>query len=381
MKKVALVCMLAVTALVLGSPLPAAEPIKIGVLVGLSGPEGHIGEPSKAVAMMAAKEINATGGIQGRPIELTFADTQSNPGKAALEAKRLIERENVVAIAGPTGTGSAMAVLQIIQNAQTPTVGFVGGTPPVEPVRQFMFKSPQKTVTAVERTYTYLKSKGLKKIAIMTASDSFGQEGKASLEKLAATYGLRIVDAQVFDTTDSDVSVQLTKIKQAAPQAVVCWTIGGIGAIVTKNFRQLGLAMPLIHCHGQADPKYLELAGAAAEGTLMPTTKLMVLDQLPKNDPQKAVLAKFKNDYENIQKIGKTGAHSGYAWDAMQLLALGLKKSNGQGGLALAKAIEGVKGYVGVSGIYNMSAQDHCGLGVDSMVMVQVKNGKWTLIK
>ncbi|HQP31084.1 MAG TPA: ABC transporter substrate-binding protein [Deltaproteobacteria bacterium] len=379
MKKLSLMCLLALVGMV--SPLLALEPVKIGVLVGLSGPEGHIGEPSKAVAMMAAAEINAKGGILGRPIELIFADTQSNPGKAALEAKRLIETEKVVAIAGPTGTGSAMAVLKIVQDAQVPTVGFVGGTPPVEPVRQFMFKSPQKTVTAVERTYTYLKAKGLKKIAILTASDNFGQEGKASLEKLSARYGLEIVNAQVFDTTDSDVSVQLTKIKGSAPQAVVCWTIGGIGAIVTKNFRQLGMRMPLIHCHGQADPKYLELAGTAAEGTIMPTTKLMVIDQIPKNDPQFAVLSRFKDDYENKKKIGKTGAHSGYAWDAMQLLALGLKKSNGQGGLALAKAIEGVKGYVGVSGVYNMSAQDHCGLAVDSMVMAQVKNGKWTLIK
>ena len=379
MKKLSLMFLLALLGMV--SPLLAAEPVKIGVLVGLSGPEGHIGEPSKAVAMMAAAAINASGGILGRPIVLTFADTQSNPGKAALEAKRLIETEKVVAIAGPTGTGSAMAVLKIIQDAQVPTVGFVGGTPPVEPVRQFMFKSPQKTVTAVERTYTYLKAKGIKKIAILTASDNFGQEGKASLEKLAGNFGLEIVNAQVFDTTDSDVSVQLTKIKGSKAQAVVCWTIGGIGAIVTKNFRQLGMAMPLIQCHGQADPKYLELAGTAAEGTIMPTTKLMVLDQIAKNDPQFAVLTKFKDDYENKKKIGKTGAHSGYAWDAMQLLALGLKKSGGQGGLALAKAIEGVKGYVGVSGIYNMSAQDHCGLAVDSMVMVQVKNGKWTLIK
>jgi len=379
MKKLSLVCLLALSGMV--SPLVAAEPVKIGVLVGLSGPEGHIGEPSKAVAQMAAAEINAAGGILGRPIELVFADTQSNPGKAALEAKRLIESEKVVAIAGPTGTGSAMAVLKIIQDAQVPTVGFVGGTPPVEPVRQFMFKSPQKTVTAVERTYAYLKARGIKKIAILTASDNFGQEGKASLEKLSAQYGLEIVNAQVFDTTDSDVSVQLTEIKGSQAQAVVCWTIGGIGAIATKNFRQLGLSLPLIHCHGQADPKYLELAGTAAEGTIMPTTKLMVLEQIAKNDPQYAVLSKFKDDYENKKKIGKTGAHSGYAWDAMQLLALGLKKSGGHGGPALAKAIEGVKGYVGVSGIYNMSAQDHCGLAVDSMVMVQVKNGKWTLIK
>jgi len=101
MKKLSLVCLVALLGMV--SPLLAAQPVKIGVLVGLSGPEGHIGEPSKAVAMMAAAEINAAGGILGRPIELTFADTQSNPGKAALEAKRLIETEKVVAIAGPTG--------------------------------------------------------------------------------------------------------------------------------------------------------------------------------------------------------------------------------------------------------------------------------------
>jgi branched-chain amino acid transport system substrate-binding protein len=227
----------------------------------------------------------------------------------------------------------------------------------------------------------YLKDKGIKKIAIMTASDNFGQEGKSSLEKLAPKFGIALVDSQIFDVTDSDVTVQLTKIKKASPQAVVCWTIGGVGAIVSKNFRQLGLAMPLIQCHGQADPKYLELAGPAAEGTIMPTIKLMALDQISKKDAQMGVLTKFRNDYENVKKIGKVGAHSGYAWDAMQLLALGLKKSGGKGGIDLAKGIEAVKGYVGVSGIYNMSADEHCGLDVDSMVMVQVKNGKWTLIK
>ncbi|HPI93276.1 MAG TPA: ABC transporter substrate-binding protein [Deltaproteobacteria bacterium] len=380
MKKGRLLLMVMV-AFFLGSTLHAADPIRIGVLVGLSGPEGFIGEPSKAVALMAASEINAAGGIAGRPLELVFADTQSNPGKAALEAKRLIEQEKVIAIAGPTGTGSAMAILKIVQDSRTPTVGFVGGTPPVEPVRQFMFKSPQKTVTAVERTYMYFKDKGIRKIAIMTASDNFGQEGRSSLEKLAPGFGIQIIEAQTFDVTDSDVSVQLTKIKKADPQAVVCWTIGGVGAIVTKNYRQLGLAMPLIQCHGQADPKYLELAGPAAEGTILPTIKLLVLNQIPKDDPQMAVLVTFKNDYENKKKIGKTGAHSGYAWDAMQLLALGLKKSGGKGGIDLAKGIESVKGYVGVSGIYNMSADEHCGLGVDSMVMVQVKDGKWTLIK
>ena len=363
------------------SLLQAAEPIKIGVLVGLDGPEDHIGKPAKATVQMATDAINAGGGISGRPIELVFANTRSDPVKAAIIAQRMIEREKVVAIIGPTGTGSALALLNIIQGDQIPTIALVGGTQLVEPVSQFMFKSPQKTITAVERTYSYLKDMGVKKIAIITAWSNFGQDGKAALEKLAPDFGIEIVNSQVFATTDSDVSYQLTRIKQAAPQAVVCWTIGRIGAILTKNFRQKGLSMPLIQSFGLADPQFLELAGAAAEGTIMPSIKLMVLDQILADDPQKAVLAKFRDNYENKKKIGNISTHSGYAWDAMQLLAMGLNKTGGRGGLELAKAIEGIKDYVGVSGIYHMSAQDHCGLSVDSMVMVKVKNGKWRLIK
>lgn len=361
--------------------LQAADTVKIGVLAALSGPVGHIGEPSKAVAQMAAEQINAAGGIAGKQIELVFADTQSNPGKAAMEAKRLIQMEKVVAIAGPTSTGEAMACLKTVQDAGMPTVGFVGGTPPVEPVRQFMFKSPQKTVTAVERTYMFLNGRGISKIAILTASDKFGEEGMQSLKAIAPRFSIEIISEQVFDVADTDVSVQLTKIKKASPEAVVCWTIGGVGAIISKNFAQLGMTMPFIHCHGLADPKFLELAGDAAQGVIMPSTKLMVVDQIPDIDPQKAVLVKFKKDYEEVKKIGEVSAHSGYAWDAMELLALGLEKTGGKGGPDLAKAIEGIKGYVGVSGIYNMSDTDHCGLDVDSMVMIQVNEGKWELIK
>ncbi len=364
-----------------GMPLYGQEPIKVGVLVALSGPVGFIGEPSKKVAIMAADDINTSGGINGRPIKLVFADTESNPGKAALEAKRLIEKEKVVAIVGPTSTGSAMACLKIIQASKTPTIGCVGGTPPVEPVRQYMFKTPQKTVTAVRKVYIFLNKRGKKRIAIMTATNKFGQEGRASLKRLAKEYGINIVADQTFDVTDTDVTVQLTKIKKMHPDAVVCWTIGGVGAIVARNFNQLDMGMPLIQCHGLADPKYVELAGDACEGNIMPSTKLMVVDQVPANDPQKPVLLRFKHEYEVTRHIGKVSAHSGYAWDAMQILAIALRKTNGKGGLELAKAIEGVKGYVGVSGIYNMSSTDHCGLGVDSMVMIQIKGGKWQLVR
>jgi len=122
----------------------AADPIKIGCLFDLSGPAGHIGTPSKHVAEMAVEQINKAGGVNGRPIELVYGDSESDAGKAALQAKRLIEKEKVVALIGPTRTESAMAILNIVDKAGIPTVACVGGTPPVNPVRKWVFKSPQK---------------------------------------------------------------------------------------------------------------------------------------------------------------------------------------------------------------------------------------------
>jgi branched-chain amino acid transport system substrate-binding protein len=358
----------------------AAEPIKIGCLFDLSGPAGHIGTPSKYVAEMAVEKINKEGGVNGSPIQLVFGDTESDAGKAALQAKRLIEKEKVVALVGPTRTESAMAILNIVDKAGIPVVACVGGTAPVSPVRKWVFKSPQKTITAVEKVYQYLQKHAIKKVALITASDKFGEEGEKSLKALAEKCGVTIVAQEKFDITDSDMTVQLTKLKGTDAQALICWTIGPPGSIVAKNVKQLNFTIPLIQCHGLPDPKYLELAGSAAEGTILPSTKLMVPDQLPESDPQKKLIVDFVNEYENVKKYGKVSTHSGYAWDAITLVVNAMKKSGSTVPAKVRDAIENTKGFVSVSGVYTMSPTDHCGLGVDSMVMITVKDGKWKLL-
>ena len=360
---------------------PAKEPVKIGCLFDLQGPAGHIGMASKMVAEMLAERLNKAGGINGRPIQLVMGDTESNPGKAVIEAKRLVENEQVDAIIGPTRTDSGMAIIQYIDKMGVPTVGCIGGTPVVVPVRKWMFKSPQKSVTAVERIYMYLQKKGINKIAILNATDKFGQEGEEALKALADKYGVTIVSQEKFEMGDVDMTVQLTKIKAADAQAVICWTIGPPGSLVAKNVKQLGFKIPLIQCHGLPDPKYLELAGEAAEGNIMPSTKLMVASQLPDSDPQKKLLLEYTDLYENVRKIGKITTHGGYAWDALMLVAGAMKKAGSTDKAKVRDALESTKGYVGVSGLYNMTPEDHCGLGVDSMVMITVKNGKFTLIE
>lgn len=357
-----------------------AAPIKIGGLFALSGPAGHIGKPTKLVAEMIVDKINNEGGINGRTIELVTADTESNPGKTVTAVRKLIEGEKVAALVGPTTTGSCMAIIDLVQKAEIPMIACVGGTPPVDPVRKWVFKSPQKTATAAQKIYGYLKSQNIDKVGIITASDGFGKEGKKSLIKLAQEQGIKVLADETFDRTDTDMTGQLTKIKNPDAQAIICWTIGPAGSTIAKNVKNLGITIPLLQCHGLSDPTYLELSGKAANGNIMPSTKLMIASQLPDEDPQKKLLLDFIDEYENVRKYGKVSTHSGYAWDAIQIVTLAMKKA-GTEPAKLRDAIEATKNYIGVSGTYNMSPADHCGLDMDSLVMIRVEDGKWKLIK
>lgn len=364
-----------------------ADPIKIGAFFDLTGPSSAIGTPTKLVAEMVVKKINDEGGINGVPLQLVIADDEGDPTKAALIAKKFTESDKVVAIIGPTRTDTGMAAKPTIEQMKVPTFMTVGGDVVIAGGKfgpfHWTFKSPQRTTIAVTKVYGYLKQKGMQKIAIITAADGFGKDGKAALENLAAEYGIRIVAAESFQATDSDMTAQLINIKTASPDAIICWTIGKAGSIVAKNIKQLGIQVPLFQCHGLPDPKYIELAGKASEGNIMPSTKLMVASQLPDTDPQKKVIQEFIRLYTDVFHYDKQfpiNTHSGYAWDALYIVANAMKKA-GTDNEKLRDAIEKTTGYVGVSGTYNITPEDHNGLGLDSMVLVQIVDGKWKLLQ
>jgi branched-chain amino acid transport system substrate-binding protein len=255
----------------------------------------------------------------------------------------------------------------------------VGGTPPAVPLKRWVFKTPQMAITAVEKICKYLKKRGIDKVAIITSKDSFGAEGRKNLETVTQRENIKIVRKESFGTQDIDMTIQLKKLAATNAQAIICWTIGPAGATVARNFKSIGAKQLLIQCHGQPDPEvYLKLGGDAVNGTIMPSTKCVVADELKKDDPQREVVQNFVKRYE--EKYGPVSTHSGYAWDAFMIVANAIKKA-GTNPAHIRDAIEQTKGYVGVSGIYNMSEKDHCGLGVDSMVMITVENGKWKIIE
>jgi branched-chain amino acid transport system substrate-binding protein len=369
-----------------GGSAAAGDTIKIGAFFDLSGPASFIGTPTKLVADMVVDKINKEGGVDGKAIELIVGDTEGDPAKAVNIAKKFIYKDKVAAIIGPTRTGTGMAVKKIVHAGKIPTFMTVGGDPVImggEKLGPFdwVFKSPQRSSVAVKRLYLYLKDKGLTKIALMTASDGFGKDGVRWLTRLAPEFGIEIVAQEAFGPKDTDMTAQLTNAKNAGPQAIVVWTIGPAGSIVSKNKAQLGIDLPLFQCHGLPDPKYIELAGKASEGDRMPATKLMVADTLPGSDPQKPVIQEFVRLYTDVYHYDKQfpiNTHSGYAWDAIMIVANAMKQAGTQAD-DLRSAIERTTGYVGVSGVYNLTPEDHNGLDVDSMVVVQVKDGKFVM--
>lgn len=379
-----LVVLLLLFVLGLGSRALAADPILIGGVFAESGPAAEIGAATRLVAEMALARINEKGGILGRPVKLVTYDTQSSPEVALRMVRQLVESDNVLAVIGPTSTGEGMAVKKYTEERQVPAIMTVGGDAIVAGGKYgpffWTFKVPQRTAIAVDKIFGHLKAKGLTKVALLTAKDPFGQDGLDALKALAPKYGVEIIAEENLDAKGADFSAEAFKLVMAKPQAVVIWTIGPAAAIAAKNFASLPGDKPvLVESHGIAGPNFLKLAGDAAEGVVMPATKLMIADELAASDPQKPVIARFVADYEaaGLQAKFPMNTHSGYAYDALLLLDAGLHKAGKADRQALRDALENLKNVVGVSGVFNVTPQDHNGLATDSLVMVKVKGGKF----
>ncbi len=372
------VALLAITALLGGVfAANAAEPYRIGAAFALTGPAAVIGTPSARIAEMLLDEINAAGGINGHQIEMITYDTESDPTKAVTVIRRLIDKDKVLAIIGPTTTGSAMASIKFIQDSEVPVVACVGGSPVVIPVKKWVFKSPQTGILAVDRLYEHFTQAGIKRVAILTSAGGFGASGRKALLTKAELLGFKIVADERYNDKDTDMSTQLTAIKGKDAQAIVVWGIGPAPAIISKNAKQLGVTVPVFMSHGVADPNFIKMAGEAAEGVMMPASRFIVADKLTDSDPNKAFLMEVKNKYE--AKYGPVSTHTGYAYDALRIIERALAKA-GADRAAIRDAIEKTEGYVGINGTFNMSPEDHNGLTVDSLVMVRVKNGGWEIV-
>lgn len=363
-----------------GAAGAAEPPIKIGAFLSATGAAAFLGDPELKTLEMYVEEINKSGGVIGRKLELVAYDDGGDAEKARTFAKRLIEQDQVDVIVGGTTTGTTMAVVPLVEQARVPLVSLAGAVVIIEPVKKWVFKTPHTDRMACEKIFTDMKARGFTKIGMISGSGGFDKSMRQECLGVAKNFGITIAADETYGASDTDMTAQLTKIRNAQVQAVVNPGFGQGPAIVTKNYRQLGMTMPLYQSHGVASKQFIELAGAAAEGVRLPAAALLVAELLPDNDKQKPVVVGYKKAYEARYKT-EVSTFGGHAYDGLFIVVDALKRAKTTDKEKLRTAIEETKGYIGTAGVVNMSAKDHMGLDLTAFRMLEIKNGDWTLVQ
>ncbi|MFH1115993.1 MAG: ABC transporter substrate-binding protein [Pseudomonadota bacterium] len=365
-----------------GSPAAAAEePYKVGVTYAVTGPVAFLGEPARNAALMIQKEINAKGGINGHPLELVVYDNEGDATKAVLTAKKLIQKDNVLAILGASTSGDTMAIIPIATQAKVPLVSQAASRKITSPVdeREWIFNVVPGDDLCVELMYRFMKKRGIKKVALLSVSTGYGISGREALKQLAPKFGMEVVADETYGPKDTDLSSHLTKVRGAGADAIVNWSVGPTQIAVTRNWNQLGIKIPLYQSYGFGSRKNLELAGNAAEGVICPVAKISVAGQLPADDPQAKVVKEFKKMYEDTYKK-EPDTFAAHTWDALGQVVSALK-AVGPDKAKIRDHLENLKDWPGQNGVFNRTPKDHVGLAWDCYAMVEVKDGDWKLLK
>jgi branched-chain amino acid transport system substrate-binding protein len=374
------VSILCIIMLLAASPVLAADTIKVGAILAVTGPAAFLGAPEAKTLEMMVEDINKKGGVKGKKIELIIKDSGASPEKAFSFAKQLIEEDKVLAIIGPSTSGETMKIKNVAEEGKTILLSCAAAEVIVNPVAKYVFKTPQKDSDAVIKIFNEMKKMKISKVAVLSSNTGFGKAGKEQIEKLAPEHGIKIVANEVYDKAATDLTAEVTKVKASGAQAILNWSIEPAQSIVIKNARQIGFKGQIFQSHGFGNIKYVEAAGPAAEGVIFPAGRLLVAESLPKNHPQKSVLMKYKKDYELRCSGEECSTFGGHGYDAMLILTKAIEKADSTDREAVRNAIENLKGVVGTAGIFNLSPTDHNGLTIDSFEMLTVKKGKFAIL-
>lgn len=385
--RVALIFILALT---LAWPLAAgAQEYRIGFVSAITGPASSLGVPERDVAVMIQKELEAKGGITGPdgkkyPLKIIIHDDESKVDTTKRLVKKLIAEDKVHVVIASSQSPTSLAVIPDATEGKVPLISMASSHAIVTPIKErfWVFKTPQSNIHVSTHQVKYLRAKRYTKIASLYVNDAFGEDSRRGLTATIKDSGIDIVYEDKFEHTDKDMTPQLTKAKASGAQALIVHAIPPSASIITKQFRDLGLTIPLIHNHGVGNKPFMDLAGGAAEGVIFPIGKMLVAESLPDADPQKKVLLGFVAWYE--KGTGKPrSTFAGHAWDALQMTFMAFAKISPTLPLEQARALvrvelEKVRNFAGTGGIFNMSPEDHVGLDERSMVLVRIEGGKWT---
>jgi len=364
-----------------GATGQASAQVKVGAVLSITGPASFLGEPEKKTLEIYVDDINAKGGVNGQKLQLVAYDDGADANAARTFATRLVEEDKVVAMVGGTTTGATLAMIPLFEEAQIPFISLAGAIQIIEPVRKWVFKTPHTDKMACEKIFADLKQRNLTTVALISGTDAFGKSMRDQCVAVAPKAGITVAHEEAYGPRDSDMTPQLTNIKaKTGVQAVINPGFGQGPAIVTRNYRQLGITLPFYQSHGVASKQFIDLAGPAADGVRLPAAALLVAEKLPDSDPQKPVVVAYTRTYQ--QKTGQPiSTFGGHAYDGLMIFVEAAKRAGSFHKAKVRDEIEKTKNFIGTGGVVNMSPTDHLGLDLSAFRMLEIKGGDWTLVQ
>lgn len=364
--RLALVCTAATCAAV------AAEPIRIGEVEPLTGKEAAFGQSSHHGIVLAVEEINAAGGILGRPVELVTEDNQSRPGDSATTTKKLIARDHVVAVLNGGTSTQCLESGPVCQKAKIPLVATTATNPQVTVIGDYVFRTCfidafQGAVLArFARTTLHAQ-----RVALLTSVSSTFSVGLSNVFRPAFTaLGGTIVGEQKYAEGDKDFRAQLTAIRALHPDAVAAMGYYTEGALICRQARELGLNCPLISGDGWEAPELIEIGGAAVNGTYY-SAHYSSESTAPE---VQAFVKKYRAKYD-----GETpDSLAPLAYDALRILTAAITRAGTTEGSKLRDALAATKDFPGVTG--RTTIDDHRN-AAKSAVIIAVEDGKFRFVE
>ena len=348
------------------------DTIKVGEFASLTGKEAAFGQASHKGTLLAIEEVNASGGVLGKKIELVTEDNQSKAGESATIVKKLISRDKVVAILGEVASSRSLEAAPICQSARIPQISPSSTNPAVTETGDYVFRvcfiDPFQGVVMAKFAKDTLK---IRKVALLTSVSSAYSVGLAKYfkERFAADGGVVAIE-QKFSEGDKDFKAQLTAIKAAGVQGLFVPGYYTEAALVCKQAKDLGLHVPIFGGDGWEAPQLVEIGGAAVEGAYYST------HYSPENKSPAVIafLAKFKQRWNG----GTPDAMAALGYDSAMVLVDAIKRAGSTEGARVRDALAATKDYPGITGNTTLDARRNA---TKSAVVITVKNGQFRYVE
>jgi branched-chain amino acid transport system substrate-binding protein len=354
------------------------EEFRIGGIFPLTGYLSWSGEYKRKAAELKTRMINEAGGINGYRLRLIAYDDQSSSERAAKIAEALIFKHQVIAIVGTGSLPISGAVARIANKYKIPA--FLNSGYAIDPVKDlFVFNTAHKTEFAIACSFQHFKEEGINRIALLMPTGLLGDLGSWLGRRLASRLGIKIICEERFDVRSPNMTLQIERLRGLNPQALFSFVTGEPAAWVAKKMAQIGLNIPLLVSHGNANPGFLKLVSHIPVPLIVPSGKSMILDSISENDPCKNVVMNFNE--RHMQNYGEpANYYSAELADAVDLVAEGLRIA-GSDPEELRDAVENIREFRGMQGTYDFSPIDHYGTQLEHMVLLTIKEGKWCFAK